>query len=234
MAENNLVHSLLVTSAIEALEHELLSSVNTANAAGMEKYMKDHFPFLGVKSPERKVIQKQWMSSLPKTIEHHERWELIDALWKNNEREFQYVAIDYLNSWPTRWIDLEDGTKLEKLITTKAWWDSVDGIAANFLGKFIKKFPDKGKDLVEKWRNDPNMWLKRSCLIYQLKYKDTTDFLLLKELIIQFLPIKEFFIQKAIGWSLRQHSKFRPEEVRVFIHEINLKGLARKEASKYL
>ena len=43
----------------------------------------------------------------------------------------------------------------------------------------------------------------------------------------------EFFIQKAIGWSLRQYSKFNPEAVREFVIEINLQGLAKREASKY-
>jgi 3-methyladenine DNA glycosylase AlkD len=78
------------------------------------------------------------------------------------------------------------------------------------------------------------MWLNRSCLIYQLKYKKDVNFDLLKSLIQQYQPVKEFFIQKAIGWALRQYSKFNPDEVRDFIEEINLQGLARREGAKYI
>jgi 3-methyladenine DNA glycosylase AlkD len=78
------------------------------------------------------------------------------------------------------------------------------------------------------------MWLNRSCLIFQLKYGNAVDFDLLKALITQYQPVKEFFIQKAIGWSLRQYSKFNPDAVRVFIDDIKLQGLAKKEGSKYI
>jgi 3-methyladenine DNA glycosylase AlkD len=88
--------------------------------------------------------------------------------------------------------------------------------------------------LIEEWRFSDNLWLQRSCLIFQLKYKEKVNFTLLKSLIIQFQMDKEFFIQKAIGWSLRQYSKSEPEAVRKFVEEIQLKGLAKREAIKYI
>ena len=88
--------------------------------------------------------------------------------------------------------------------------------------------------MIEEWRHEDNLWLNRSCLIFQLKYKDATDFELLKDLIRQYQGNSEFFIQKAIGWSLRQYSKFNPDAVRAFVDEIGLEGLAKREASKYI
>ena len=88
--------------------------------------------------------------------------------------------------------------------------------------------------VISNWRNSDNIWLNRTCLIFQLKYKNEVDFELLKSLIVQYQPNKEFFIQKAIGWSLRQYSKFNPEAISTFINDIQLEGLAKREASKYL
>ena len=57
---------------------------------------------------------------------------------------------------------------------------------------------------------------------------------MMMDLINQFKNDKQFFIQKAIGWSLRQYSKYQPEAVRDFLQDSDLIGLARKEAEKYL
>lgn len=200
----------------------------------MSKYMKDRFLFYGIKAEDRKRIQKVWFSQLPKVLSFEQRWEILVELWEKDQREYQYVAIDWLNSWKKEWIQPEDIKQLRWLIENKTWWDSVDAIASNYLGKFAKKFPDSAIEFVEDWRNESNFWINRSCLIFQLKYKNEVDFELLKSLIVQYHPNKEFFIQKAIGWSLRQYSKFAPDEVRDFVTEIKLTGLAYREATKYI
>lgn len=207
---------------------------NIENGLAMSKYMKGRFPFFGVKSPERKVIQKEWIATIPKDLSQELKWKIIKELWEKDEREFQYVAIDWLNSWNKKLIFESDNKHLEWLLSNKAWWDSVDSIAANYLGKYCQKFPEKGKHLIKEWRDSYNMWLNRSCLIFQLKFGEKVDFELLKSLILQFQDTKEFFIQKAIGWSLRQYSKFNPSDVRDFAEKIKLQGLAMREASKYI
>lgn len=200
----------------------------------MSNYMKGHFPFLGIKSPQRVLLMKEWFKTIPTDLSADEKWLLIKELWNKKEREFQYVAIDYLNGWKKDLIRINDISEVKFLITNKSWWDSVDAIASNFLGKYFLKYPEQVNSVIEEWRHSDNMWIQRSCLLFQLKYRDRTDFKLLKDLIRQYQPIKEFFIQKAIGWTLRQFSKTAPEAVRLFIDEIQLKGLAAKEASKYL
>ena len=200
----------------------------------MTAYMKNKFVFFGIKAPVRKALADAWMKSIPANINPGERKEIVFELFKQKEREFHYVAIDWMNQWKKECFEPTDSFLLRYLITTHAWWDSVDAIASNYLGKYIQHYPEQGSDLIEEWRHSDNMWLHRSCLIYQLKYGNDTDFTLLMDLINQFKSDKEFFIQKAIGWSLRQYSKFQPEAVRDFLHDSNLKGLARKEAEKYL
>lgn len=219
--------------SIESLEYNFKLSSNYENGLAMSKYMKGRFPFFGIKANERKVIQKTWIAQLPKEIPIEKRWEIIEKLWSKDEREFHYAAIDWINSWNTKIISESDGKHIKWLISNNSWWDSVDSIAANYLGKYCQKFPDEATNLINEWRQSDNIWLKRSCLIFQLKYGENVDFGLLKSLIRQFQTDKEFFIQKAIGWSLRQYSKYNPTAVRNFVNEVNLQGLAKREASKY-
>jgi 3-methyladenine DNA glycosylase AlkD len=224
----------LIQQKIAELETTFCLYANDKNGLSMSKYMKDRFYFFGIKSAERKKIQQAWIAQLPKEIDFKTRWEIILELYEKEEREFHYVAIDWLNSWHKKLISTDDCEQLKWLISNHSWWDSVDSIASNYLGKYCEKFPEQAKLLIGEWRYSDNLWLNRSCIIFQLKYREKVDFELLKSLIIQYQNRKEFFIQKAIGWSLRQYSKFNPEKVSKFVHEINLQGLAKKEASKYL
>lgn len=223
-----------ILNLIDELEQTFSSHAHTENGLAMSNYMKGRFPFFGINAPKRKVIQRHWFQKIPKDLSNQDRWSIIEELWSKEEREFHHVAYDYLNSWNKKYIEPTDAVKLKWLISNNSWWDTVDSIASNYLGKFYSEFPVEGAELIKEWRQEDNFWLNRSCLIFQLKYGNNVDFELLKSLIIQFQSNKEFFIQKAIGWSLRQYSKFNPSAVDVFVKEINLQGLAKREATKYL
>ncbi len=223
-----------VKKLIEDLCSELKLQSDPARAIQSAQYMKNLFTYYGVDATKRKVVQKPWFEELKRLEGKFDRWELIREMWAIEQREVHYVAIDWLNSWKKATIHKQDGMHLEWLITNHSWWDSVDAIASNYLGAYFKKFPEEAAEIIKDWRYSDNMWLNRSCLIYQLKYKNDVDFDLLKSLIKQYQPNKQFFIQKAIGWSLRQYSKFNPEGVRQFVAEINLQGLAKREGTKYL
>lgn len=224
------------TGKIEKLIAELTLHFNEAKnpeqAEKMAAYMKGLFPFKGIKAPQRTEIQKHWFP-LVKAAEV-DFWQLMSALWELPEREYQFVAVDLMKKRPAKAFETEDWKQLEYFITTKSWWDTVDLIASNYLGKYLQRYPEKRDEVIQRWRNSDELWLQRSCLLFQLKYKEKTDFKLLTDLIRQFQPNPEFFIQKAIGWSLRQHSKFHPEQVREFVSASGIQGLALREASKYL
>ncbi len=219
----------------EALTRAFNQNQSSSYAEKCGAYMKNIAPFFGVSSPKRKELQKPFFLQL-KSIENRTiRWEIVRECWLREEREFQYFAIDWINTWPSGWYNENDDEELEWLLSNKSWWDSVDAIASNYLGKWAKLFPEKATKTWKDWRNeDECFWLQRSCLIFQLKYKNKVDFTLLESLIVQFLPNKEFFIQKAIGWSLRQYSKFNPKEVQDFLERTPVSGLALREAKKYL
>lgn len=217
---------------LELLIKEMEFHQDPKKAVNMAKYLKGHFECYGIKSPVRREIQRKWFSELKKV--DFDRWDIVYSLWDKPQREYHYVAIDYIRKMPREGFGKDDYKKLEELITTHSWWDSVDGLASNSVGAYFKQFPNQIDSVIEKWRHSNNMWLNRTCLIFQLKYKDEVDFELLKDLILQYQHVKEFFIQKAIGWSLRQYSKYNPEAVREFITNLELSTVAKREAVKYL
>lgn len=217
---------------LNSLEILLLKAVDTQDRLQMEAYMRNQFSFLGVKAPKRTAIQKIWFKELK--ANEFDFWKLIHDLWDKKEREYQFIAVDLMKKRSIKQMEIEDIKQLEFTIITKSWWDTVDLIASNYLGKYFLKFPEQIETVCNEWLKSDNLWLQRSCLLFQLKYKEETDFGRLTQTIKELKHIDEFFIQKAIGWSLRQYSKFSPTEVHDFIQKENIQGLAKKEASKYL
>lgn len=206
---------------------------NQENSVAMTKYMKNQFEYYGIKSPQRKALLKHIKPSIPKEWSS-DLQQLIMLLWDDPHRECQYIALDILQArakkLPVSWMEF-----VENLIISHSWWDTVDGIASNLVGSIIRKDPVLGKSYTDRWIDSDNLWLRRSALIYQLKYKDQVNESLLYSYIENVMDQKEFFIQKAIGWSLRQYSKFNRDSVADFIDSHpELSGLARREGGRYL
>ncbi|MFM7667820.1 MAG: DNA alkylation repair protein [Bacteroidota bacterium] len=223
----------MILQLIQELETALERNRNDIEAEGMSRYMKYRFAYYGIKKPKRYLIQKEWFSRIQKELSQENKRELVLELWQKEQREFHYIAIDFISKWKDKEISLEDSNFIEFLLTNHSWWDSVDTLASNFLGRYLRLFPNQRDSVINSWRKSDNMWLRRSCLIFQLRYKSTTNFTLLKSLIVDLKHEKEFFIQKAIGWSLREYAKTNPQSVRDFVLESGIQGLAKREALKH-
>ncbi len=215
------------------IEEELRAIADPEKAAGMKAYMKNHFEFLGVASPERKVISRFIWQEYKATVLMDWR-DIFNFLWNCPEREYQYVAMDLMQKIKTK-IQLEDIELIQNYILEKSWWDTVDFIASHMAGKYFEKFPEQIPNFIPLWMKSENMWINRTAILFQLKYQDKTDFDLLRENILYHIDSTEFFINKASGWALRQYSKFDKERVKHFVDEHpNLSKLTIREASKYL
>lgn len=196
----------------------------------MEKYMKNKFEFYGVQSKDRINIEKSYFTKSPKD---YLDWDFINFCWNQNEREMQYVGINYLK-YKKKFITHEDIKKIEELITCKSWWDSVDNF--NQILSHLLVDNKKIKQEMIFWSKSSNIWLRRSSILSQLKLKEKTDEELLTKVIKNNLDSSEFFINKSIGWALREYSKSNSFFVTQFIYDNkeNLSNLSIKEASKYL
>jgi 3-methyladenine DNA glycosylase AlkD len=123
---------------------------------------------------------------------------------------------------------------IEYMLTTKSWWDTVDIIAGGTVGVHFRRFPAVREKYLAKWRASENFWLRRTTILFQLNYKKETDFDLLSEIIRENLDSKEFFINKAIGWALRQYARVDPTAVKKFVKSTALHPLSRREALKHI
>jgi 3-methyladenine DNA glycosylase AlkD len=215
------------------LEKAFNESSNTENAASMTKYMKNNFQFFGIKTEERRRIFKNIWTENKKEVSENTR-EIALSLYSKKERELHYCAIEILiKNLKNNYIK-EDILLIEKLITTNSWWDSVDFLAKYLLGNYLLQFPEETNSVTLKFSTSENMWLNRSAILFQLGYKEKTNFDLLKLVCEKHKMSTEFFIQKAIGWALREYAKTNPEAVRNFVSNSNFKKLSEKEALKNL
>jgi 3-methyladenine DNA glycosylase AlkD len=220
-----------LTKAIEKLTTLFEENRNDENAGPMKKYMKDHFPFLGIKSPLRKELERQFFKDTEILKEDFNK-DFVIGLWEKDEREYQYTAITYMGKFIKK-LPRDIMSFLEGLITSKSWWDSVDSIAP-LVGELARKYPEVIEETIDGWSVDDNFWLRRTAILFQLKYKQQTNESLLYDYIVKNADSKEFFIQKAIGWALREYSKTNPVSVKAFIQRNELAPLSVREGSKYL
>jgi 3-methyladenine DNA glycosylase AlkD len=206
-------------------------NADPAQAVPMKKYMRDQFEYLGLKTPVRAALQKEFIQQhgLPPL----DKLDSISReLWNLPQREFQYTATSFLGKLENK-LEPEFITTVEYLIVTKSWWDTVDTIAGNTVGSQFKRFPKVKEKYLKKWRKSDNFWLRRTALLFQLDYKKDTDFDLLCEIIKENLGSDEFFINKAIGWALRQYAWTNPAPVKKFVKATKeLHPLSRREALK--
>ena len=207
-------------------------NANIENAIPMKKYMRNKFEFYGIKSPERKSIYAQFKKSNG-LIPQSEKKEIIRWCWEADQREYQMFAMEFLGRSSKK--ESEDIINLyEYMIVTKSWWDTVDYIASNLVGIYFQKFPDKILPVTSKWMESENIWLQRTCLLFQLKYKNNLNTTLLDSFISKTKDSNEFFIQKAIGWILREYSKTNPYFVKDYIKENQIANLSRREGMLYI
>jgi 3-methyladenine DNA glycosylase AlkD len=214
------------------LKSHFEKNANPSQAAPMKKYMRDQFEYLGIKTPQRTALLKDFYTKhgLPDVGDLD---LILRDLWSLPQREYQYTAVGLLErhskQLPPGFIDT-----VEYLIVTKSWWDTVDSIAGGTVGTHFKRFPAVKKKVLANWRKSKNMWLRRTAILFQLGYKKETDFDLLCEIIRENLGSNEFFINKAIGWALRQYAYTDAKAVKRFVKETDLHPLSRREAMKHL
>jgi 3-methyladenine DNA glycosylase AlkD len=209
---------------------ELENNKNKEQSRKMSAYMQNKFTFLGISKPLLRNIEKPYFKEVEK---QDLDWNFVVLCWGKNYREAQYTAIDYLNQNMKK-LAINDLPRLKELIIQKSWWETVDSLDA-MIGSIVQKNNELEKDMLE-WSKSENMWLNRVAIDFQQKYKEKTNTELLEKIINNNLRSNEFFINKAIGWSLREYSKINPEWVKKFLkkYEDTLDKLSIKEASKYI
>lgn len=226
------------SSYVHELRKSFYAAKNDGRADSMSAYMRGKFVYFGIPAPTRSLLQKPLLSEIQDV---DLAFAIAEELWELEEREFQYTACDLLSRAVSRKaVPLFDPESLlektQALILSKSWWDTVDTLAPNIAGHIIKRsLFAKLPVLALVWMNHDDMWVKRSALLLQLKYKNETNAELLFDLVLQVASSNEFFLRKGAGWVLREYSKTDPSLVREFINSNanSLSPLTIREGSKY-
>jgi 3-methyladenine DNA glycosylase AlkD len=213
------------------LEAAYRAAADPAQAEPMRAYMRDQFPFLGIKAPMQEALGRTVVAGLTLPTEA-DLTAVAQACWELPEREFQYFACSYLRRHQkvcsSRFL-----STARHLITTKSWWDTVDSLAAHVVGPLVSRDPVLVSTMDE-WLAGEDLWLTRTAILHQLSFGVRTDGARLFRYCAARADHPDFFIRKAIGWALRQYAKTAPDEVRDFVARTPMSGLSRHEALKNL
>lgn len=215
---------------LNSLTAHLEAHANPQQAPAMAAYMKNLFPYLGLKKPERQVLCKPWM-------DRGNRPERLDLpkvcfrLFERPEREWVYVALELLRL-ERKTLEFMDLEWLMELIRTKSWWDSVDILASDMIGRTLLRYPDRWEEFLVPLMESENGWENRTAMIAQLRWKKETHTELLEQALVAHLDSKWFFHRKAIGWALREYRKTDSHWVLDFVDRYGeqMSGLSRREA----
>ena len=213
---------------------ELSSRADPKKAAEMAAYMKTDMPFYGVQKKGRTEVLRMMKREIPISDNSSYR-AAVETLWSQPHREEKYLAIGIAKSYGDL-LTIENLDLYRRLIVEGAWWDLVDEVAIHCVGIVHLIEREQAEPTIEAWIDDDIMWLRRTSLISPIKHRADTDHEMLFDHCLRRAHEKEFFIRKAIGWTLREYAKTEPERVRSFLleHQDKWSGLSFREAAKHL
>jgi 3-methyladenine DNA glycosylase AlkD len=222
---------------VDRISSELAIRADPAKAGPMARYMRDQFRFLGVMSAGQKDAWRAAMAGMPRPLPEPVVVSAALSLWDRPEREHQYLACTLVNRHADPGADASPAflDTLETLITTKPWWDTVDALATRGVGAVVRRHPEL-RSAMDRWLAGDDLWLARSALLHMNRWKADADRAWLFDACLARAADTDFFLRKAIGWALREHSKVDERAVVAFVaaHESELSGLSRREALMWL
>jgi 3-methyladenine DNA glycosylase AlkD len=217
------------------LRKALRKAGDPAKAPKMQAYMKSAMVYHGVPTPLMRRVCKEVFAEVRFKDAADWQAQVLD-LWRNARfREERYAAMYLTGHKLARPFQTPAATKMyEELVVTGAWWDYVDEIASRRIGPILRDHPTPMRRKMLSWSRSNDMWKRRTSIICQLGFKEATDLELLYACIEPSLGSREFFLQKAIGWALRQHAWTDSAEVKRYVRLNNtrLSPLSRREALK--
>lgn len=222
---------LMETQDFNSIVQLFIEDGNPSKVESMKSYMKGKFEYAGITSPERKRLIRHFFQGYQ--WDRKELLNFVGKCWECEIRELQYVAMDILRK-NQKLLTIGDLAFVEQLLLKKSWWDTVDGLAVNIVGGLLKSDIKVRREWIRKWANSDNIWLRRAAILHQLKYKDLVDVPLMEMTLKKANGTKEFFLNKAIGWILREYARLNPDYVRDYVDNHSLSNLSRREALKHL
>lgn len=216
---------------------QLRAAGDPVRAGGAAAYHKAARDYLGVPVPVITDLAKGWRTGL--TVA--DRVALADGLWRTDIHEARIAAAKLLTQ-----ARIADDGQVWRLITS--WVPDFDAWAiadhvCDAGGRRLLADPSR-IDEVEGWTGHENVWVRRAALVITLpwtkqNFPKPTD-LAIRDRVLGWAAAlageREWFIQKAVAWWLRDLSKHDPDRTRAWLaaHGPRLGPFARKEAARHL
>ncbi|MGH9224096.1 MAG: DNA alkylation repair protein [Acidimicrobiales bacterium] len=221
---------MLADEVVARLRAAYEPAADPERAEGETAYLRNQFPFLGMRTADRRRLSAHALADLPPPDEN-DLASVARALWSEPEREFQHAGCDYVRAHisvaSAGFTDI-----LHDLVTTKSWWDTVDPLAAHAAGPLVRRHSGLAA-VMDRWVVDDDLWVARTAILHQLTYKrETNEQRLFRYCRLQ-APHRDFFIRKAIGWALRSYAAVAPQSVAAFVGATpSLSALSVREATR--
>jgi 3-methyladenine DNA glycosylase AlkD len=215
---------------LKGIQEIFSQHANVEKAIGAKAYMLHQFEFFGIVTATRRKLSKDYMKS--NTLNSlTELDNIVQECFELPQREYQYFAVELISFHKKIWQPSVIKT-IEYCLVNKSWWDTVDHVASECLTDYFKLYPNKINSITNRWNQSENIWLQRSSIMFQKAFKANTNTELLSKYILNCASSKEFFVQKAIGWALREYSKTNGAWVKQFVATHQLAPLSKREALK--
>ncbi len=216
---------------------QLEAFADPERAAGSAAYHKAPRRYLGVSVPQITELADAWR----KDLDIPGRVALARALWDSDIHEARIAAAKLLTQ-----ARIARDDEVWALIAS--WVPSFDAwaIADHACAAGARRLAaDPARiDEVEAWTRSPHMWTRRAALVITLGWTKQNhpkaEDLAIRDRVLtwcaSYADDKDWFIQKAVAWWLRDLSKHDPDRARAWLtaHGARLKPWARKEASRFL
>ncbi len=224
----------LADAFVAQLATAFAAAADPERAAAMAAYMRGQFAFFGIPTTERVALTRAIAADLGRP-DSADLEAIARQAWARDEREFQYAA-QWLLRRHVKQLSADFVPVVRELLITRSWWDTVDDLAQNVVGPIVLTQRAQLEPVMDHWIDDENIWLARTAILHQNRYKAATDPDRLFGYCARRAADREFFIRKAIGWALREYSKTDADAVRAFVHDHDreLSGLSRREALRWL
>lgn len=215
------------------VQREFETQQDPEKAIAMTAYMKNRFPFWGIQAPAQERIAKQRYPHLKAWVTADWLGETALLLYKQPQREFHYFAVGLLRKFHDR-LPASFLPTVEQLVITHSWWDTIDPLAYRITGSLVLRFPEL-LPTIDLYSRHENLWLRRVAILHQLDFKQKTDVERLFRICTLNAASTEFFIQKAIGWALREYAKTDHAAVIDYVRENHdrLANLSKREGLKH-
>lgn len=221
---------------VQQLKQRVQAAEDPLKSAPMKAYMKTELPVLGVTVPVLRTTVKAHVKQRSGWTSEEVR-QAVWMLWDCNHWTFRSAALEVaackiaeLSKTPTETLDV-----FERCLSQCEGWAHTDQLATQLVPPVFLQHPDE-QARIQTWRTSESKWVRRAALLWQIPElrKGRGNLALVTELAQQYKDDNDFFIQKAIGWTLREAAKGHRNWVIQYVadNEASMSTLAKREALK--